>query len=55
MSTMLQDAIIDAEALKEAALKNAETAILEKSYSKLCFVAIWYSVSLYTAYKYLLR
>ena len=30
MSTMLQDAIVDAEALKEAALKNAETMIIEK-------------------------
>ena len=27
--------------------RSFETAILEKSYSKLCFVAIWYSVSLY--------
>ena len=33
MSKMLEQAIIDAEALKEAALKNAEQAILEK-YSK---------------------
>ena len=30
MSDMLEQAIIDADALKEAALKNAETAILEK-------------------------
>ena len=33
MSNMLEQAIIDAEALKEAALKNAEQSILEK-YSK---------------------
>ena len=30
MSTMLEQALIDASALKEAALKNAESAILEK-------------------------
>ena len=30
MSKMLEQAIIDAEALKEAALKNAEAAIVEK-------------------------
>ena len=30
MSDMLEQAIIDAEALKEAATKNAETLILEK-------------------------
>lgn len=30
MSSMLEQAIIDAKALKEAALKNAETAIIEK-------------------------
>ena len=30
MSTLLEQAIIDAEALKEVALKNAETRILEK-------------------------
>ncbi len=30
MSKMLQEAIIDAEALKEAALRNAELAIIEK-------------------------
>jgi len=30
MSTLLEQAIIDAKALKEAALKNAETSILEK-------------------------
>ena len=30
MSTMLEQALIDAAALKEAALKNAESAILEK-------------------------
>ena len=30
MSTMLEQAIIDAEALKEAAIKNAETAVIEK-------------------------
>ena len=41
---MLEQAIIDAEALKEAALKNAEQAIIEK-YSeevkknkKMCFI-----------------
>ena len=33
MSQMLEQAIVDAEALKEAALKNAEQSILEK-YSK---------------------
>ena len=33
MSNMLEQAIIDAEALKEAALKNAEQTIIEK-YSK---------------------
>ena len=30
MSNMLEQAIVDAAALKEAALKNAEAAILEK-------------------------
>ena len=30
MSTMLEQALVDAAALKEAALKNAETAILER-------------------------
>ncbi len=30
MSTMLEQALVDASALKEAALKNAESAILEK-------------------------
>jgi len=30
MSTLLEQAIIDAEALKEAAMKNAETTIIEK-------------------------
>ena len=30
MSTMLEQAIIDAEALKEAAIKNAEAAVIEK-------------------------
>ena len=29
-SSMLEQAIIDAEALKEAAIKNAEQAVLEK-------------------------
>ena len=30
MSKMLEQAIVDAEALKEAALKNAEQVIIEK-------------------------
>ena len=30
MSTLLEQAIVDAEALKEAAIKNAEAAIIEK-------------------------
>ena len=30
MSNMLEQAIIDAEALKEAALQNAEQAVIEK-------------------------
>ena len=30
MSSLLEQAIIDATALKEAALKNAETSVLEK-------------------------
>ena len=30
MSSMLEQAIIDAEALKEAAIKNAEQSIVEK-------------------------
>ena len=30
MSSMLEQAIIDATALKEAAIKNAEAAIIEK-------------------------
>ena len=29
-SSMLEQAVIDAEALKEAALKNAEQSVLEK-------------------------
>ena len=33
MSSMLEDAIIDANALKESAIKNAENTVLEK-YSK---------------------
>ncbi len=35
MSNMLEQAIIDAQALKEAALKNAETLVLEKYSSQL--------------------
>ena len=30
MSTLLEQAIVDAEALKEAAMKNAEASIIEK-------------------------
>ena len=30
MSSLLEEAIVDAKALKEAALKNAEDAVLEK-------------------------
>ena len=30
MSTLLNEAIVDAKALREAALKNAETAIINK-------------------------
>ena len=30
MSSMLEQAIVDAKALKEAAIKNAETAIIDK-------------------------
>ena len=30
MSNLLQEAIVDAKALREVALKNAETAIIEK-------------------------
>ena len=30
MSSLLEEAIVDAKALKEAALKNAESAVLEK-------------------------
>ena len=30
MSSMLEQAIVDATALKEAALKNAESALIEK-------------------------
>jgi len=30
MSTMLEQAIVDAKALREAAVKNAEAAIVEK-------------------------
>ena len=30
MSNMLEQAIVDAEALKEAAIKNAEATIVEK-------------------------
>ena len=30
MSTMLEQAIVDAEALKEAALRNAEQLVIEK-------------------------
>ena len=30
MSSLLEEAIVDAKALKDAALKNAETAVLEK-------------------------
>ena len=30
MSNMLEQAIVDAEALKEVAIKNAEAAIVEK-------------------------
>ena len=35
MSDMLEQAIIDAEALREAATKNAETLILEKYSSQI--------------------
>ena len=30
MSDLLRDAIVDAKALREAALKNAETAVIDK-------------------------
>ena len=30
MSSMLEQAVIDAEALKEVAMKNAESAVIEK-------------------------
>ena len=30
MSSLLSEAIVDAKALREAALKNAETAVLDK-------------------------
>ena len=30
MSSMLEQAIVDAKALREAALKNAEQAVIEK-------------------------
>ncbi|MEK9696273.1 MAG: hypothetical protein VW270_10940, partial [Candidatus Poseidoniales archaeon] len=30
MSSLLKDAIVDAKALRESALKNAETSIIEK-------------------------
>ena len=33
MSSMLEQAVIDAEALREVAMKNAEAAVIEK-YSK---------------------
>ena len=39
MSKMLEQAILDAEQLKEAAIKNAESALLEKysnQIAKLC-------------------
>ena len=32
MSTLLGEAIIDAKALREAALKNAETAVIERNF-----------------------
>ena len=35
MSKMLEQAIIDAEALKEAALKNAEQSVIEKYSSEI--------------------
>ena len=35
MSTILEQAIVDAEALKEVALKNAESTILEKYSDKI--------------------
>ncbi len=31
MSSMLEQAVIDAEALKEVAMKNAEAAVIEKN------------------------
>ena len=34
MSNMLEQAIVDAEALKEAALQNAEQAVIEKYQSE---------------------
>jgi hypothetical protein len=34
MSSMLEQAIVDATALKEAAMKNAEAAILEKVFER---------------------
>ena len=34
MSTLLEQAIVDAEALKEAAIKNAEAAILKNTPQK---------------------
>ena len=35
MSSMLEQAIIDAKALKEAALKNAEQAVIDKYSSEI--------------------
>ena len=35
MSNMLEQAIVDAEALKEAALQNAEQAVIEKYQSEI--------------------
>ena len=39
MSDMLKQAIIDANALKEAAIKNAETLVIEKYSSEISLVS----------------
>ena len=56
MSSMLEQAIIDAGALKEAAIKNAETSIIEKYSTEIKFedvpiieyyandIGNWYSI-----------
>ena len=41
MSSMLEQAIVDAKALKEAAIKNAESAVIDKYQDEVRQAMVW--------------